>query len=469
MPGYNASPTAERTFDWITFSIYLSLIVVGILMLFSTEQASLSDMWSFKTVIGKQVIWAFISLAAFVVAVTINWRNWDTLSYPIYIIGMILLIGVLIFGTSIKGSTAWYSFAGVSFQPSEFAKLATAVALASFLSNYSSDLRNRKTVLIAFGLISLPILLILAQPDFGSAMVFLSFFILFFRLGLTPAIYVAGIMMALVFIFSIMYEPWLVLVGLLLMGVTILLSRKLANIKFIGSIVGLVALAIAGWYFGLLKEVSVVLGLLLIGICFWINNIVNRQLIFAGVPTLMFLILFAFGSSFTFNKVLMPHQQERINVWLRPDLTDPQGARYNIIQSQLAIGSGGIQGKGFMNGNFTKFNYVPEQNTDFIFSTVGEEQGFIGSLSVICLYVLLLLRITNIAERSKFKFITNYGYGLAGILFIHFFINIGMTMGIMPVVGIPLPFLSKGGSSLLVFSIMMGILLRMDLARHKRI
>jgi len=195
----------------------------------------------------------------------------------------------------------------------------------------------------------------------------------------------------------------------------------------------------------------------------------NRQLIFAALPTLCFLILFAFGSSYAFNKVLLPHQQERINVWLRPDMTDPQGARYNIIQSQLAIGSGGIQGKGFMNGNFTKFNYVPEQNTDFIFSTVGEEQGFIGSISVILLYVLLLYRITNIAEGSKFKFITNYGYGVAGILFIHFFVNIGMTMGIMPVVGIPLPFLSKGGSSLLVFSIMMGILLRMDLARHKRI
>lgn len=469
MPGYNASPAAERTFDWITFSLYLSLVTVGILMLFSTEQATINDIWNFKSILGKQVIWVGISLVAFVVAVTINWRNWDTLAYPIYIIGMLLLVGVLIFGTNIKGSTAWYSFAGVSFQPSEFAKLATAVALASFLSNYSSDLRNRKTVLIAFGLISLPILLILAQPDFGSAMVFFSFFILFFRLGLTPAIYVAGIMMALVFIFSIMYEPWLVLVGLLLLGITILLSRKLSSLKLLGAITALILVSIAAWYFSFLKEASLVFGILLVGISFWINNQTNRQLIFAGLPTLAFLVLFAFGSSFTFNNVLLPHQQERINVWLRPDLTDPQGARYNIIQSQLAIGSGGIQGKGFMNGNFTKFNYVPEQNTDFIFSTVGEEQGFIGSLSVIILYVLLLFRITNIAERSKFKFITNYGYGLAGVLFVHFFINIGMTLGIMPVVGIPLPFLSKGGSSLLVFSIMMGILLRMDLARYKRI
>ena len=469
MPGYNASPAAERTFDWITFSTYLSLITIGMLMLFSTEQASLSDLWNFNSIIGKQAVWVGISLAAFVVAITINWRNWDTLSYPIYILGMVLLVGVLIFGTNIKGSTAWYSFAGVSFQPSEFAKLATAVALASFLSNYSSDLRKGQTMVIAFGLILLPILLILAQPDFGSAMVFFSFFILFFRLGLSPAIYVAGIMMALVFIFSIMYDPWVVLVGLLILGAVVLLSRKLNNIKLLGASLALVAIGIVGWYFGYVKEVAAVFGLLLGSIIFCINNQVNRQLIFAGMPTLMFLALFAFGSSCTFNKVLLPHQQERINVWLRPDMTDPQGARYNIIQSQLAIGSGSLQGKGFMNGNFTKFNYVPEQNTDFIFSTVGEEQGFIGSISVILLYVLLLFRITNIAERSKFKFITNYGYAFAGILFIHFFINIGMTMGIMPVVGIPLPFLSKGGSSLLVFSIMMGILLRMDLARYKRI
>lgn len=469
MPGYNASPAAERSFDWITSSMYLSLVIIGMLMLFSTEQASISDLWNFNSIVGKQAIWVGISLAGFVVAITINWRNWDTLAYPIYIFAMLLLLGVLIFGTNIKGSTAWYSFAGVSFQPSEFAKLATAITLASFLSNYSSDLRQRQTIMIAVGLILLPIALILLQPDFGSAMVFLSFFILFFRLGLSPAIYVAGIMMVLVFIFSIMYEPWLVLVGLLVLGIILFLSRKVNNFQLLGATIALVGLSIVGWYFILLKEVAILFGIVLVGVCFWINNTTNRQLIFAALPTLFFLILFAFGSSFAFYKVLLPHQQERINVWLRPDMTDPQGARYNIIQSQLAIGSGGIQGKGFMNGNFTKFNYVPEQNTDFIFSTVGEEQGFIGSISVILLYVMLLYRITNIAERSKFKFITNYGYGIAGILFIHFFINIGMTMGIMPVVGIPLPFLSKGGSSLLVFSIMMGILLRMDLARHKRI
>lgn len=469
MLGYKASTTAERSFDWITFSIYLSLVTIGMLMLFSTEQATLTDILDYQTVIGKQAMWVGISLAAFVVAMTINWRNWDVLSYPIYIIAILALLGVLFFGVEIKGSKAWYSFGGMSFQPAEFAKLATTIALSSYLASYNADLGNRKTLLITAGLILAPIGLILFQPDFGSAMVFLSFFILLFRQGLSPVVYVAGIMMALVFIFSIMYEPWIVLVGLLVLSLLILLSRKYNNLILLGISLGLFVITGAAWYFSLLPYTAGILGIAVIGISLWINNKTNRQLIFAGLPTLSFLVLFAFGSSYAFNNVLLPHQQERINVWLRPDLTDPQGARYNIIQSQLAIGSGGIQGKGFMNGNFTRLNYVPEQNTDFIFSTVGEEQGFIGSISVIFLYLLLLIRITNIAESAKSQFIMNYAYGLAGLLFLHFFVNIGMTMGIMPVVGIPLPFLSKGGSSLLIFSIMMGVLLRMDLARYKRV
>ena len=469
MLGYKASSTAERSFDWITFSIYLSLVTIGMLMLFSTEQATLNDIVNYKTVIGKQAMWVGISLGAFIVAITINWRNWDVLSYPIYILAMVSLLGVLIFGTEIKGSKAWYSFAGVSFQPAEFAKLATTIALSSFLATYNADFGKRKTLLITAALVSTPIALILFQPDFGSAMVFLSFFILFFRQGLSPVIYAAGIMMGLVFVFSIMYEPWIVLVSLLIISLLILLSRKYKNLILLGIAGVLILITSATWYFDVLPYTAAVFGIAVVGISIWINNKTNRQLIFAGLPTLSFLVLFAFGSSYTFNNILLPHQQERINVWLRPDLTDPQGARYNIIQSQLAIGSGGIQGKGFMNGNFTRFNYVPEQNTDFIFSTVGEEQGFIGSISVIFLYLLLLIRITNIGENAKSQFITNYAYGLAGLLFLHFFVNIGMTLGIMPVVGIPLPFLSKGGSSLLIFSIMMGMLLRMDLARYKRI
>jgi len=177
------------------------------------------------------------------------------------------------------------------------------------------------------------------------------------------------------------------------------------------------------------------------------------------------LMLFSFGTKFAFDNFLKPHQQDRLNVWLNPSKSDPQGSLYNIIQSKTAIGSGGVRGKGFLKGTMTKLNYVPEQTTDFIFSTIGEEQGFIGVVGIVILYTILLYRITIIGERAKHKFIQFYAYSIAGILFLHYFINIGMTMGLMPVIGIPLPFISKGGSSLLVFSVMLGALLRMDLAR----
>ena len=206
----------------------------------------------------------------------------------------------------------------------------------------------------------------------------------------------------------------------------------------------------------------------LIGFSIW--YLIDRKSSFLAVVTtpVALAIILSFASSYTFNNILQPHQQDRINVWLRPTKCDPYGSLYNIIQSKVAIGSGGIQGKGFLKGEMTKLNYVPEQSTDFIFSTVGEEQGFLGSFMVIFLFTVLLIRITMIAERGKNKFIRYYAYSVASIIFVHFFINIGMAMGLMPVIGIPLPFLSKGGSSLLGFSIMIGVLLKMDQARLRR-
>lgn len=469
MHSYRAIPKTERSFDWITFSIYLGLIVIGWLMLYSTKQSIPSELTDFSTTIGKQTLWIGISLLGFIVAFTLNWRNWDTLAYPIYIFGIILLLGVLVFGTEIKGSKAWFTFAGGSFQPAEFAKLSTTVALASYLSNYATNLRERQSTLIVFGIIFLPMLLILLQPDFGSVLIFTSFSIMLFRQGLSPGIFIVGLLLILVFIFSLIYNPWIVCGCLLAVSIAILLSRKLKKIKLTSWSAVVFTVYGLGLYFGKNIEIVVVLLAALILVSFWVFAPRNRQLVYAIFPILIFLNIFSFSSTLAFDHFLLPHQQERINVWLRPHLTDPQGARYNIIQSKLAIGSGGFQGKGFMNGTMTKLNYVPEQTTDFIFSTIGEEQGFVGSISVILLFVLLLLRITNIAERTKHKFISNYAYGLAGLIFFHFFINIGMAMGLMPVVGIPLTFISKGGSSLLIFSVMMGILLRMDLERFKRV
>jgi len=219
---------------------------------------------------------------------------------------------------------------------------------------------------------------------------------------------------------------------------------------------------------GFLNYGLLIAAVVLIGFSIW--YLIDRKSSFLAVVTtpVVLAIVLSFASSYTFNNILQPHQQDRINVWLRPTKCDPYGSLYNIIQSKVAIGSGGIQGKGFLKGEMTKLNYVPEQSTDFIFSTVGEEQGFLGSFMVIFLFTVLLIRITMIAERGKNKFIRYYAYSIASIIFVHFFINIGMAMGLMPVIGIPLPFLSKGGSSLLGFSIMIGVLLKMDQARLRR-
>ncbi|CAG0899187.1 unnamed protein product, partial [Cyprideis torosa] len=287
--------------------------------------------------IGKQTLWLGIAIGTFVIVYVVEWEFWNSFAFPIYAVTIVLLILVLLVGTEIKGAKSWFSLFGMSFQPSEIAKFTTALAVSSFLSSYKTDIKNRNTLLIALGLIGLPMVLILLQPDAGAA----------------------------------------------------------------------------------------------------------------------------------FENLLEPHQQDRINVWLRPEKSDPRGSRYNIIQSKRAIGSGGLKGKGFLQGDMTKLNYVPEQTTDFIFSTVGEEQGFIGSVGVIFLFTLLLSRIVIIAERAKNAFIQNYAYAVAGILFLHFFVNIGMALGLMPVIGIPLPFLSKGGSALLGFTIMISVLLRMDMARFR--
>jgi len=276
----------------------------------------------------------------------------------------------------VSGATSWFSIGGFSLQPSEFAKFTTALAMASYLSSYNANLRIFKSQVIAFGLIAVPIVLILMQPDAGSAIVFTSFLILFYRLG---------------------------------------------NL--------------------------------------WRNG--RKELVKFLLPLIIFGGAFAYGANFAFNNILKPHQQSRINVWLNPSKA-PSDAIYNLRQSKLTIGSGELSGKGFLQGTRTKLDFVPEQSTDFIFCTIGEEQGFVGVFGIIALYLLFLYRITVIAERQRSDFSRNYAYGVAGILFFHFFINIGMTMGLVMIIGIPLPFISYGGSSLLAFSLMIGVLLKLD-------
>jgi rod shape determining protein RodA len=459
----------NRGFDWIMLTVYFSLVAIGWAMLYSATYIPEQPFafLNISTTIGSQTVWIVISLLAFVSVLTLDWKFWNTLAFPVYAASLFMLVLVLIFGTEINGSKSWFSFGVFSFQPSEWAKLGTALALSGYLSFLKINLSDRKTLITAVGIIVLPALLILLQPDMGSALVFLSFFILFYRKGLSPVYFIIVFSFAGAFILSLIFSPWNVAAGILTAAACILLYyyfNSMQGIILSALLTGLqIFLMIQDdeWVI-LLPSIAV---LLVMGVLHILKK--NFSLVGLTAPVVMTFIVFSFGSSYVFEKALKPHQQDRINVWLRPELCDPKGSLYNIIQSKLAIGSGGLLGKGYLKGEMTKLNYVPAQTTDFIFTSIGEEQGFVGSLGVIALYTIFLLRGVVIAERAKLEFIRNYAYCIVGIFLVHFTINIGMTLGLMPVIGIPLPFLSKGGSSLLAFSIMTAILIKMDMARFR--
>lgn len=463
------SRISSKSIDWISLTVFLSLLIIGWLMLYASVYDSNVPYayLDFDSIIGKQTIWLAIALVAFVVVYAIDWQFWNTFALPIYGVAIFLLIMVLIVGTEIKGATSWFTFGGVSFQPSEIAKFATALAVSGFLSSYKSDIRTKNSILISFGLILLPVFFILLQSDAGSAIIFVSFFMLFYRRGLSPLFYILGFSIAGIFIGSLIFGPRIIVLAAALLGLGILIynigdSWRSALIFFLISSISILLYFRDLYWYGI--------GIVAISTAVYSFMMFQERLfrtLTLVLPAVLISTMLAFGSTFAFESLLEPHQQDRIDVWLRPEKSDPRGARYNIIQSKLAIGSGGLQGKGFLKGDMTNLNYVPEQTTDFIFSTVGEEQGFIGSFGVIFLFTLLIIRTIIIAERAKNVFIQNYAYCVAGIFFVHFFINIGMALGIMPVIGIPLPFLSKGGSALLGFTIMVAVLLRMDMARFR--
>lgn len=421
-----------------------------------------------NTEIGKQSAWTLIALVAFVVCLTIEWNFWNTFAFPMYGLSIALLILVLFLGTEIKGARSWFLLGPGSFQPSEIAKFGAALALASYMSFNKNDLKDTRILIISMLIFIVPFCLILLQPDPGSALVFLSFFILLYRKGLSPIYYLLAFFLLSIFIMSFVLGSEMVLVIALFLAFALFLFNMEFSLKTVGLFA---ATLILGWLLNSEGYFIAFWLLPLLGslVCSYLQfGKRNYRLLTVVIPSTILAISLSFGTNWVFENLLEPHQQERINVWLRPELCDPRGSLYNLIQSKMAIGSGGFEGKGFLNGEMTKLRYVPEQSTDFIFSTVGEEQGFIGSLGVILLFTLLIIRSVVIAERARLEFIRNYAYGVAGIIFVHFFVNIGMTIGLMPVIGIPLPFLSKGGSSLLAFTILVGVLVKMDAVRGKR-
>lgn len=409
--------------DWPLLLMYFALVLIGWLSIYSAGMNeghhTIYDMTQFC---GKQMMWIGISLAAGFLVLLLDAKVFDAFAYWIYAVVVFLLIVVLVYGKATKGATSWIDFGGFKLQPSEFAKLGTALALSSFLGRQDADLSERKTRIPAYCILFLPAALVLLQHDAGSAIVFTSFIFVLYREGLPGA----GAVMLLA-------------LGSVAVFVLTLVWSKTVMCIIIGSL-----FAPTLTYYLLHKKKG----------------------LWRMVAVYAFFFAFVFCVDFAFYKVLEDHQRTRIEVLLGLK-DDPQGAGYNLRQSQIAIGSGGFWGKGFLQGTQTKYDFVPEQHTDFIFCTVGEEGGFLGTLTVILLYVGMLVRIIRLAERQKLAFSRIYGYSIAGILFVHVAINIGMTIGLVPVIGIPLPFLSYGGSSLLAFTVMLAIFIKQDANRLK--
>lgn len=463
-----AQPTKGRaSIDWIAFSLYLSLVFIGWFMVYSAEYADVAEGVLFMdTPYGRQLIFIGIAFSLLLLTLNIDWKFWRNFAYPIYGIGIASLLLVLLVGIEVKGAKSWFYLAGFSLQPAEFVKFATCLVLAVYVSSPTVKLSQPRTVLFAVGTFLLPVFLILLQPDAGSALVFFSFLILLYREGLSPTPIILAILVGLIFILSLLVGTQAVLTMLMLAGMFFLVQqldyRLYWNISIM--LLAVASLALSGEGLRTIILVIDAVVLLALAVFNWYKSgkpkFAISVLIAIAISTLL-----SFGSDYAFNNVLEPHQQERINVWLKPDDCDPHGPLYNVLLSKMAIGSGGLTGKGYLKGTLTSLNYVPEQSTDFIFCTVGEEQGFIGSITILGIFLFFIIRILHIAERQRLAFFRNYAYGVAGILLFHFAINVGMTIGLVPIIGIPLPFLSAGGSSLLAFTIMVGVLLRFDSQR----
>ncbi|MFL0354300.1 rod shape-determining protein RodA [Xanthomarina sp. GH4-25] len=408
-------------FDWISIIIFMLLVGFGWLNILSASHVGETiDYFDFSQPYGKQLMFIFLTILLIILILSIESKFYERFSSIIYILSMLSLVGLFIAGKNVNGATSWYGIGGMTLQPSEFAKAATALAVAKFLSDLQTDIRSFKDQVKVFIIIAIPAVLILLQNDAGSTVVYASFFFVFYREGL-PKIYLT--------------------IGLLLIIISV------SSLKFGALITGIVVtILIVAYHFTRRKKPRII------------------QTIF----TIIACLILSFGIQFFYENILQAHQKDRISLWLRLE-NDPtkladmrRDILYNLYESEKAISSGGLTGRGFLEGTRTTGKFVPEQHTDYIFSTVGEEWGFAGTTFVVVLFVLLLLRILHLAELQKSQFSRVYGYSVASILFFHFMINIGMVMGLIPTIGIPLPFFSYGGSGLWGFTILLFIFIKLD-------
>ncbi len=408
--------------DWITVGLFLGLIFMGWINIYAavydpTKQDGFFDIFSMSLNSGKQLLWISLSSILIFLIMVLEFKVYDTFSYVIYGLGVALLIGVLLFGREVAGSKSWFDVGGIRFQPAEFTKVGASLAVARFISEGNRFVNNFKTLIPLLIIVAVPAVLIILQGDTGSALVFAAFFIVFYREGLPQYLTGLGLLVIVMFI-----------VGLL--------AHDLTYIFLI------VASISTLFYYLMDKDMTIRLKI-------W------------GASALAIIVVLGINA---FLGILKPHQQLRIRAFLDPTL-DPQGQGWQVNQSKIAIGSGGTFGRGFLEGTQTKFDFVPDQSTDFIFCTIGEEWGWMGTSLVIILFVCLLIRLVILAERQKSRFSQVYGYCVVAILFFHFMINIGMTIGLFPVIGIPLPFFSYGGSSLWSFTILLFIMVKLDAHR----
>jgi len=422
---------------------------------------------------GKQFIWIVASLVIAVFVVIIDNRFYFFFSWFIYGALMLLLILVLIFGNEINGAKSWFEFGGLSLQPSEFAKFGTVLALAGYLNTKRQDLTNYQVIIPAVCIILFPALLTALQPDMGSTIVYFSLFVVLFREGMSPYIFVSGLLMIILFFLTLIVNNLYLTIALIAIAILIVwfATRKwklcLAGSGIFILISGIMYLFDHYVLRAIGNEMVIFISLILSGIVFAFY-IYSKK---AGAVLIIYLflvgsILFVNSVDYTFNNILPAHQKDRVDILLGIK-SDTHGTGYNVNQSIISIGSGGFSGKGFLQGTQTKFKFVPKQSSDFIFCTIGEEWGFLGSFIVIGMYLVLLIRLVFLAERQRSVFSRIYGYGVVSVLFTHFFINIGMAIGIVPVIGIPLPFFSYGGSSLWGFTILLFIFLRLDASRSE--
>jgi rod shape determining protein RodA len=405
--------------DWFTVLVYAVMVILGWLNIYAAvyDESANPSLFDMSLNSGRQLLFIAASVIIILGILILDVRFYEATAYLQYGLMLFLMVLVLLVGKEVGGNKAWLGVGSFGIQPSEFAKFATALAVAKFIGSVNFKMNLLRHQILLFVLIGVPMLIILAQKDTGTALVFTSFVMVFFREGLSPVIPAAGIAVAVLFILTLLVEEIYLYAGI-----------------------------------GVLWLLFIVAGKKKIKRMAWITL---AAVVMAGVIQ---------SVDYVITNVLKPHQQNRIRALINPE-ADPLGYGWNVTQSKIAIGSGGFTGKGFLEGTLTKFDFVPEQSTDFIFCTIGEEHGWLGSLVVIGLFVLLLLRLIYISERQRNRFARAYGYGVVSIFFFHFAVNIGMTIGLFPVIGIPLPFFSYGGSALWGFTALLFILLKIDAHR----